>query len=95
LARASPDVYRQSGAALEAVELPASVTEIANMISFVLTTEGAAAFDDLMRSKDASDPSLNTWVELMVTRQLYDESTLAAALAFERATTWHTKNPSL
>ena len=31
------------------------------MISFVLTTEGAAAFDDLMRSKDASDPSLNTW----------------------------------
>jgi len=160
------EVYRQSGAALEAVELPPSITEIANMISFVLTTEGSAAFDDLMRSKEASDPSLNTWpnafrthrfvpaveyiraqrartllmremdtlmkrfdvllsptasatlgvtnltghpaialkagfidnapVELMITGQLYDESTLlGAALAFERATTWHTRNPTL
>ena len=35
-------------------------------------------------------------VELMITGQLYDESTLlGAALALERATTWHTKNPSL
>jgi Asp-tRNA(Asn)/Glu-tRNA(Gln) amidotransferase A subunit family amidase len=31
------------------------------MINFILTTEGSAAFDDLMRSKDANDPSLNTW----------------------------------
>jgi Asp-tRNA(Asn)/Glu-tRNA(Gln) amidotransferase A subunit family amidase len=160
------EVYRQGGAALEALELPPSITEIATMISFVLTTEGSAAFDDLMRSKDASDPSLNTWpnafrthrfvpaveyiraqrartllmremdtlmkrfdvllsptasatlgvtnltghpaialkagfldnapVELMITGQLYDESTLlGAALAFERATTWHTRNPNL
>ncbi len=158
------DVYRKAGISIEAVEFPASITNIASMISFVLTTEGAAAFDDLMRSKDASDPSLNTWpnafrthrfvpaveyiraqrartlliqrmdtfmkrfdvllsptasatlgvtnltghpaialkagfidnapVELMITGQLYDETTLlSAALAFERATTWHTRNP--
>jgi Asp-tRNA(Asn)/Glu-tRNA(Gln) amidotransferase A subunit family amidase len=160
------EVYRQAGATHEAVEVPKSITDIANMISFVLTTEGSAAFDDLMRSKDANDPSLNTWpnafrthrfvlaveyiraqrartllmremdtlmkrfdvflsstgsatlgvtnltghpaialkagfvdnapVELMITGRLYDESTLlATALAFERATTWHTRNPNL
>jgi Asp-tRNA(Asn)/Glu-tRNA(Gln) amidotransferase A subunit family amidase len=148
------------------VELPESITNIASTISFVLTTEGAAAFDDLMRSKDSNDPSLNTWpnafrthrfvpaveyiraqrartllmremdawmrrfdvllsptssatlgvtnltghpalalkagfvenapVELMLTGRLYDEATiLGAALAFERATVWHTKNPTL
>ncbi|MEN3337750.1 MAG: hypothetical protein V7647_1426 [Acidobacteriota bacterium] len=160
------DVYRTMGATLEPVELPESITKIATTISFVLTTEGAAAFDDLMRSKDSNDPSLNTWpnafrthrfvpaveyiraqrartllmremdawmrrfdvllsptssatlgvtnltghpalalkagfvdnapVELMVTGRLYDEATiLRAALAFERATVWHTKNPTL
>jgi Asp-tRNA(Asn)/Glu-tRNA(Gln) amidotransferase A subunit family amidase len=32
----------------------------------------------------------------MITGQLYDETTLlSAALAFERATMWHTKNPKL
>jgi Asp-tRNA(Asn)/Glu-tRNA(Gln) amidotransferase A subunit family amidase len=35
-------------------------------------------------------------VELMVTGRLYDESTvLRVALAFERATAWHTRNPPL
>ena len=38
----------------------------------------------------------NAPVELMITGQLYDEATLlSAALAFERATTWHTRNPKL
>jgi len=55
------DVYRKAGAELEPVEIPANITSIAGSIGFVLTTEGAAAFDDLIRSKDANDPSLNTW----------------------------------
>ena len=133
------------------------------MIGFILTTEGAAAFDDLTRSKDINDPSLGSWpnafrthrfvpaveyiraqrartlliremdalmskydvfitptmsgsigltnltghpavalkagfvanapVEIMVTGRLYDEATtLRVALAYERATKWHTMN---
>jgi Asp-tRNA(Asn)/Glu-tRNA(Gln) amidotransferase A subunit family amidase len=158
------DVYRRAGAVLEPIELPG--TRLASMIGFILTTEGAAAFDDLTRSKDINDPSLNTWpnafrthrfvpaveyiraqrartlliremdvlmskydvflsptssasvgltnltghpavalkagfvanapVEIMVTGRLYDEATmLRVALAYERATKWHTMNPSL
>jgi Asp-tRNA(Asn)/Glu-tRNA(Gln) amidotransferase A subunit family amidase len=160
------DVYRKAGAALEPVDLPAPITSIAGAISFILTTEGAAAFDDLTRSKDITDPSLNTWpnafrthrfvpaveyiraqrartllmremdtlmsrydvllsptgsatlgvtnltghpalalkagfidnapVELMLTGRLYDEATLMrTALAFERGTEWHTRNPKM
>lgn len=38
----------------------------------------------------------NAPVELMVTGRLYDEATtLRVALAFERATEWHNKNPTL
>jgi Asp-tRNA(Asn)/Glu-tRNA(Gln) amidotransferase A subunit family amidase len=38
----------------------------------------------------------NLPIELMVTGRLYDEATmLRVALAFERATDWHTKNPKL
>jgi Asp-tRNA(Asn)/Glu-tRNA(Gln) amidotransferase A subunit family amidase len=55
------DVYRKAGAQPEPVELPANITSIGSTIGFLLTTEGAAAFDDLIRSKDANDPSLNTW----------------------------------
>ncbi|MDX6490110.1 MAG: hypothetical protein QOD43_355 [Gaiellaceae bacterium] len=160
------DVYRKAGATLQPVDIPEKITNIASMIAFVLTTEGAAAFDDLTRSKDINDPSLNTWpnafrthrfvpaveyiraqrartlliremdkfmsqydvflsptgsatlgvtnltghpavalkagfidnrpVELMVTGRLYDEATmLRVALAFERGTDWHLKNPTL
>ena len=53
------EVYRKAGATLEPIELPG--TSLANTISFILATEGAAAFDDLTRSKDILDPSLNTW----------------------------------
>jgi Asp-tRNA(Asn)/Glu-tRNA(Gln) amidotransferase A subunit family amidase len=53
------NVYRAAGATLEPIEIPG--TRIANMIGFILTTEGAAAFDDLTRSKDIEDPSLGTW----------------------------------
>ena len=159
------EVYRKAGATLEPIELPG--TQLANTIGFILATEGAAAFDDLTRSKDILDPSLNTWpntfrthrfvpaveyiraqrartllirqmddlmstydvfltstgggsglgltnltghpavavragfvanapIMLMVTGRLYDESTtLSVALAHERATKWHTINPSL
>ena len=31
------------------------------MLGFILSTEAAAAFDDLTRSDDIRDPSLNTW----------------------------------
>ena len=159
------DVYRKAGATLEPIELPG--TQLANTIGFILSTEGAAAFDDLTRSKDILDPSLNTWpntfrtarfvpaveyiraqrartllirqmdelmskydvfltstgggsglaltnltghpavavragfvanapIMLMVTGRLYDEATtLRVALAHERATRWHTMNPTL
>jgi Asp-tRNA(Asn)/Glu-tRNA(Gln) amidotransferase A subunit family amidase len=53
------DVFRQAGATLEPVELPA--TQLANTIGFILNVEAAAAFDDLTRSKDIADPSLNAW----------------------------------
>jgi Asp-tRNA(Asn)/Glu-tRNA(Gln) amidotransferase A subunit family amidase len=158
------DVYRKAGATLTPIELPPN--RLTNMLGFVLSTEGAAAFDDLTRSADIKDPSLNTWpntfrthrfvpaveyiraqrartllmrqmdeamskfdvflsstnsgslsltnltghpavalkagfvndlpVEIMVTGRLYDEATmLRVALAFERATKWHTMNPKL
>jgi aspartyl-tRNA(Asn)/glutamyl-tRNA(Gln) amidotransferase subunit A len=38
----------------------------------------------------------NAPVEIMVTGRLYDEATmLRVALAYERATRWHTMHPSL
>jgi Asp-tRNA(Asn)/Glu-tRNA(Gln) amidotransferase A subunit family amidase len=56
---AALDVYRKLGAKLEPIELPA--TRLAGTIAFILSVEAAAAFDDLTRSKDITDPSLNTW----------------------------------
>jgi Asp-tRNA(Asn)/Glu-tRNA(Gln) amidotransferase A subunit family amidase len=53
------DVYRKAGATIQPIEVPA--LDIANTIGFILSVEAAAAFDDLTRSKDISDPSLNTW----------------------------------
>jgi Asp-tRNA(Asn)/Glu-tRNA(Gln) amidotransferase A subunit family amidase len=160
------EVYRKAGANPQPIEIPANITSIANTIGFILTTEGAAAFDDLTRSKDINDPSLGAWpnafrthrfvpaveyiraqrartlliremeafmsqydaflsptnsaslgvtnltghpaislkagfidnrpIELMVTGRLYDEATiLRVALAYERGTEWHMKNPVL
>src|SRR3954470_5347616 len=160
------EVYRKAGANPQPIEIPANITSLANTIGFILTTEGAAAFDDLTRSKDINDPSLGTWpnafrthrfvpaveyiraqrartlliremetfmsqydvflsptgsatlgvtnltghpaislkagfvdnrpIELMITGRLYDEATmLRVALAYERGTEWHTKNPVL
>jgi aspartyl-tRNA(Asn)/glutamyl-tRNA(Gln) amidotransferase subunit A len=38
----------------------------------------------------------NTPVEIMITGRLYDEATtLRVALAYERATKWHTMNPAV
>ena len=53
------EVYRKAGATLEPIELPGG--SLVNTLSFILGTEGAAAFDDLTRSKDILDKSLNTW----------------------------------
>jgi Asp-tRNA(Asn)/Glu-tRNA(Gln) amidotransferase A subunit family amidase len=53
------DVYRSLGATLQPIELTA--TRIAAPISFVLSTEAAAAFDDLTRSPEINDPSLGNW----------------------------------
>lgn len=158
------DVFRQAGARLEPIELPPN--RLTNMLSFILSTEAAAAFDDLTRSPQIKDTSLNTWpntfrthrfvpaveyiraqrartllmrqmedvmssfdaflsptnsaslsltnltghpavalkagfvaglpVEIMVTGRLFDEATiLRIALAYERATTWHTMHPTI
>src|SRR5690606_16249310 len=158
------DVYRRAGANLQPIELPPA--RLSNMLGFVLSTEAAAAFDDLTRSEGINDPSLNTWpntfrthrfvpaveyiraqrartllmrqmddvmstfdafitptnssslgltnltghpavalkagfvaglpVEIMVTGRLYDEATmLRVALAYERATKWHTMHPTI
>ena len=56
---AALDVYRAAGATLHPIELPG--TSLATMIGFVLSTEAAAAFDDLTRSPGITDPSLGSW----------------------------------
>ena len=53
------EVYRKAGAAPLPVEIPS--LDLAGTIGFILSVEAAAAFDDLTRSKDIADPSLNTW----------------------------------
>ena len=158
------DVYRKAGATLEPIELPPN--RLTQMLGFILSTEGAAAFDDLTRSPQIKDETLNSWpnsfrthrfvpaveyiraqrartllmqqmdavmskfdafisatnssslsltnltghpavalkagfvanlpIEIMVTGRLYDEATmLRVALAYERATNWHTMHPTL
>jgi Asp-tRNA(Asn)/Glu-tRNA(Gln) amidotransferase A subunit family amidase len=160
------EVYRKAGATVTPIEIPAHVRSLSSALGFILSTEGAAAFDDLTRSEDINDPSLGAWpnsfrthrfvpaveylraqrartllmremdalmsqydvflsptqsatlgltnltghpavalkagfidnrpVELMVTGRLYDEATvLRVALAYERGTDWHLKNPVL
>jgi Asp-tRNA(Asn)/Glu-tRNA(Gln) amidotransferase A subunit family amidase len=53
------EVYRKAGVTLHPIDLPA--TNVSNAIGFILSTEAAAAFDDLTRSAGIQDPSLNTW----------------------------------
>jgi Asp-tRNA(Asn)/Glu-tRNA(Gln) amidotransferase A subunit family amidase len=53
------DVYRQAGATLHPIELPG--TQLASSLNFVLSTEAAAAFDDLTRSAEIKDESLGNW----------------------------------
>ena len=55
------DVYRKAGATLHPIDIPAKAAEYSSAIGFVLSTEAAAAFDDLTRSEGIKDPSLNTW----------------------------------
>ena len=55
------EVYRKAGATLHPIELPETLTRYSAAISFVLSTEAAAAFDDLTRSPGIKDESLNTW----------------------------------
>ena len=55
------DVYRKAGATLQPIELPETLTRYSSAISFVLSTEAAAAFDDLTRSPGIKDESLGTW----------------------------------
>ena len=53
------DVYRKAGATLHPIDLPGAA--LAGTIGFILTTEAAAAFDDLTRSAEIRDPSLGSW----------------------------------
>ena len=55
------DVYRKAGATLHPVELSETLTKYSSAISFVLSTEAAAAFDDLTRSAGIKDESLGSW----------------------------------
>jgi Asp-tRNA(Asn)/Glu-tRNA(Gln) amidotransferase A subunit family amidase len=55
----SLDVFRKAGANLQPVDLPGA--DLTSMLNFILNVEAAAAFDDLTRSKDIADPSLNAW----------------------------------
>ena len=55
------DVYRKAGATLHPITLPETLTRYSGAIGFVLSTEAAAAFDDLTRSPGIKDESLNTW----------------------------------
>jgi Asp-tRNA(Asn)/Glu-tRNA(Gln) amidotransferase A subunit family amidase len=53
------DVYRSLGATLQPIELTS--TRIAGPIGFILSTEAAAAFDDLTRTEGIHDSSLGAW----------------------------------
>jgi Asp-tRNA(Asn)/Glu-tRNA(Gln) amidotransferase A subunit family amidase len=55
------DVYRKAGAALQPIELPETLTRYSTALNFVLSTEAAAAFDDLTRGPGIKDESLGAW----------------------------------
>jgi Asp-tRNA(Asn)/Glu-tRNA(Gln) amidotransferase A subunit family amidase len=56
--REALEVLRSLGVELVPLELPELPV---TAMSFILNAEAAAAFDDLTRSPDITDPSLNTW----------------------------------
>ena len=55
------EVYRKAGATLHPIELPETLTRYSSALNFVLSTEAAAAFDDLTRSAGIKDESLGAW----------------------------------
>jgi Asp-tRNA(Asn)/Glu-tRNA(Gln) amidotransferase A subunit family amidase len=55
------DVYRKAGATLHPIDLPESLTRYTSNLAFVLSTEAAAAFDDLTRGPGIRDESLGAW----------------------------------
>jgi Asp-tRNA(Asn)/Glu-tRNA(Gln) amidotransferase A subunit family amidase len=52
------ETYRKAGATLLPMELPGTITRASAAIGFVLSTEAAAAFDDLTRSPEIKDETL-------------------------------------
>ena len=59
------EVYRKAGATLTPIEIPENVRSLSGALGFILSTEGAAAFDDLTRSDDIKDPSLGGLAQLV------------------------------
>jgi Asp-tRNA(Asn)/Glu-tRNA(Gln) amidotransferase A subunit family amidase len=55
------DVYRKAGATLHPIAMSPTATKLSGAIGFVLSTEAAAAFDDLTRSAGIKDESLGNW----------------------------------
>jgi Asp-tRNA(Asn)/Glu-tRNA(Gln) amidotransferase A subunit family amidase len=55
------EVYRKAGATLTPIALPPDAVKYSGLLNFVLSTEAAAAFDDLTRSADIKDQSLGAW----------------------------------
>ena len=55
------EVYRKAGATLHPIALPETLTKYSSAIGFVLSTEAAAAFDDLTRGPGIRDESLGSW----------------------------------
>ena len=76
------DVYRKAGATLQPIELPRTTSP--TRIGFILSVEAAAAFDDLTRSKDIPDPSLNTWPNTFRTTASCRRSNTSARSAHAR-----------
>jgi Asp-tRNA(Asn)/Glu-tRNA(Gln) amidotransferase A subunit family amidase len=54
------DVYRAAGATLQPID-PLPGASLAGTLSFILSVEAAAAFDDLTRSPEIKDESLGNW----------------------------------
>jgi Asp-tRNA(Asn)/Glu-tRNA(Gln) amidotransferase A subunit family amidase len=55
------EVYRKAGATLHPIEIPPRAASYSGALNFVLSTEAAAAFDDLTRGEGIKDESLGAW----------------------------------